>query len=146
MTSRIIPAFHRFLQFQPMSDTEGSKQVREEFVAKLKEFAKEMATEEPFFLGPEPSLVDFVVAPWAVRLWVFDYYKGGSGIPAEGEGRSDEKVWARWWKWVSAVENRKSIRETMSDRANYLKIYQKYADNTAVSELAKATRHGRGVP
>lgn len=147
MTSRIIPAFHRFLQFQPMSDNEGLKQVREEFVAKLKEFTKEMDTEGPFFLGPEPSLVDFVVAPWVMRLWVLDYYKGGSGIPAEGEsGGEDEKLWARWRKWVSVVENRKSIRETMSDRVHYLKIYQRYADNTAMSELAKATRQGRGVP
>jgi len=146
MTTRIIPAFHRFLQFQPMSDNEGLRQVHEEFVAKLKEFAKEMDREGPFFLGLEPSLVDFVVAPWVMRLWVFDYYKGGSGIPTEGEGGGDQNIWARWRKWVNAVENRKSIRETISDREHYLKIYQRYADNTAMSELAKATRQGRGVP
>ena len=66
-TSRIIPAFHRFLQFQPKDDKEGLKEVREEFVAKWKEFTKEMDKDGPFFFGKEPSLIDFVVAPWVVR-------------------------------------------------------------------------------
>lgn len=68
-TSRIIPAFHRFLQYQPMDDKEGLEGVRKEFLDKLKEFAKEMDTEGPFFLGNEPSLIDFVVAPWMVSTW-----------------------------------------------------------------------------
>lgn len=66
MTSRIIPAFHRFLQFQPMSDEEGLEEVRGEFLGKLKEFMGEMDSTGPFFFGKEPSLIDFVVAPWIV--------------------------------------------------------------------------------
>jgi len=66
-TSRIIPSFHRFLQFQPMSDEQGLAEVRREFLGHLKEFAKEMDPEGPYFLGPEPSLIDLVVVPWAIR-------------------------------------------------------------------------------
>ena len=56
-----------------MSDTEGLREVREEFLAKLKEFAREMDGEGPWFLGKEPCLVDFVVAPWAVsKLFLTD--------------------------------------------------------------------------
>ena len=51
-----------------MSDGEGLEEVRKEFVGKWKEFTKEMDGEGPFFLGGEPSLIDFVVAPWAVSL------------------------------------------------------------------------------
>lgn len=65
-TSRIIPSFHRFLQFQPLSDEEGLEKVRGEFLGHLKEFTEAMDEEGPFFLGSEPSMVDFVVAPWAV--------------------------------------------------------------------------------
>jgi len=65
-TSRIIPAFHRFLQFQPMSDEEGLDEVRKEFLGKLKEFTREADEEGPFFLGKEPSLIDLVIAPWIV--------------------------------------------------------------------------------
>jgi glutathione S-transferase len=68
VTSRIIPAFHRFLQFQPMEDEEGLKGVREEFLGKLKEFVKEMDEQGPYFLGREMSLIDIVVAPWIVSF------------------------------------------------------------------------------
>lgn len=146
-TSRIIPAWHRFLQFQPAGDEgeAGLAAVREEFLGTLREFAGEMHPEGPFFLGAEPSLVDFVVAPWVVRLWVFDHFKGGAGVPGEGEGEG-EGVWARLRKWKAAVEERPSVRDTTSERERYLPIYQRYADDTAQSEMAKASRAGRGVP
>jgi glutathione S-transferase len=100
----------------------------------------------PFFLGSDFTLVDVALAPWAVRLWVFDYFKGGLGIPEEGRGGEDEEVWARWRRWSGAVEGRKSVRETMSEREHYLSIYKRYADDVAQSEMAKASRAGRGVP
>lgn len=70
VTSRIIPSFHRFLQFQPMSDGEGLEEVRREFVGKWRELVEEMDAKGPFFLGEEPGLLDFVVAPWAVSCAV----------------------------------------------------------------------------
>ncbi|KAI5361317.1 Putative glutathione S-transferase, Thioredoxin-like superfamily, glutathione Transferase family [Septoria linicola] len=142
-TSRIIPAFHRFLQFQPMSDKTGLEEVRGEFLEKVKELAKELDPEGPFFLGEEPSLIDFVIAPWIVRLWVFDEFKGGLRIPEDGR---DGAVWKRLRVWLRALEERPSIRDTTSEREHYLPIYQRYADDKAQSELAKATRKGRGVP
>jgi glutathione S-transferase len=92
-------------------DKNGLAVVRGEFVKTLREFAAEMLattntdtktntntnTTGPFFLGAKPSLVDFVIAPWIVRLWVFDTFKeGGVGIPAVGEGGADEALWARF--------------------------------------------------
>jgi glutathione S-transferase len=94
----------------------------------------------PYFLGPELSLIDLVIAPWAIRLWVFEYFKGGLQLP-EGE-----KWVQRWNKWLSVVEKRESVVSTMSEREHYLPIYQRYADDVAQSELAKATREGKGVP
>ncbi|KAF2234217.1 glutathione S-transferase [Viridothelium virens] len=152
VTSRIVPSYHRFLQYQPPEGSSaeeagaGLDRVRKELLGRLKEFAKEMDGEGPWFFGQEPSLVDLVLAPWVVRLWVFDHWKGGLGIPGEGQGGEDEGVWARWRKWAKAVEERKSVRETMSDKEHYMPIYQRYADNKAMSEMAKATREGRPVP
>jgi glutathione S-transferase len=153
VTSRIIPAFHRFLQYQPAEGAsaeeaaEGLVRVRNEFLKHLKEWTKEMHPEGPYFLGKEISLPDLALAPWAVRLWVFDHFKtGGLGLPEEGKGGQDEEVWQRWRKWLKAIESRRSIQETTSEKEYYLPIYQRYADNVAQSELAKATRSGRGVP
>lgn len=128
-----------------MSDKEGLDEVRREFLEKLKELAKELDPTGPFFLGEEPSLIDFVIAPWIVRLWVFDEFKGGLGIP-ESESGEDGAVWKRLRVWMRALEERPSIRDTTSEREHYLPIYQRYADDKAQSELAKATRKGRGVP
>ena len=50
-----------------MSDKEGLAEVQKEFLGHWKTLASEMDPEGPFFLGKEPSLIDFVVAPWAVR-------------------------------------------------------------------------------
>ncbi|KAJ5836087.1 hypothetical protein N7447_002113 [Penicillium robsamsonii] len=125
----------------------GLVQARQEFLSHLKAWVKETHTEGPFFLGGDISLLDLVLAPWAVRLWVFDEFKsGGLGIPREGGGGADESIWSRWRTWPAAIESRRSIKKTTSDRAHYLPIYKRYADNTAQSELAKATRAGRGVP
>jgi len=144
VTTRIIPSFHRFLQFQPGNSSIDT--VRSEFLDTLKQFADAMDEQGPFFLGTEPSLVDLVLAPWAVRLWVFDHYKGGLGMPGENQAGSVKDSWSRWRKWLAAIESRRSIKETTSEMEHYLPIYQRYADDTAQSELAKATRAGKGVP
>lgn len=143
MTSRVIPSFHRFLQHQ---GSHGLSEKRDEFLSYLQEFTKEMDKEGPYFLGNEFSLIDVIIAPWAVRLWIFDHFKGGLGIPEQGKGGEDEGVWERWRVWFKAVEERESVRVTTSEKEFYLPIYQKYAEDRAQSELAKATRAGRGVP
>jgi glutathione S-transferase len=143
VTSRIIPAFHRFLQHQGQ---EGLQEKQQEFLGYIKEFTKEMDRQGPYFLGKEFSLIDVIIAPWAVRLWIFDHFKGGLGIPDEGKGGQDEEVWKRWRVWYKAVEERDSVKKTTSETEHYLPIYQKYAEDRAQSELAKATRAGRGVP
>jgi glutathione S-transferase len=100
----------------------------------------------PYFFGAEFSLVDVALAPWAVRLWVFDHFKGGVGIPEEGQGGEDEEVWRRWRVWRKEVEGRKSVNGTLSEREHYLPIYQRYAEDRAMSEAAKAIRAGKAIP
>ncbi|PQE12879.1 Glutathione-S-transferase theta GST protein [Rutstroemia sp. NJR-2017a BBW] len=141
ITSRIIPAYHRFLQYQPTSTNDPKlSEHRSQFLAHLKSFTTEMDASGPYFNGSEPSLIDFCLAPWAVRLWVFDEFKGGLGIEELGDKRE------RWQKWAKAIEERDSIKMTTSEREHYLPIYKRYADDKAQSELAKATREGKGVP
>lgn len=79
-------------------------------------------------------------------MYLFDIFKGGVGIPEPGRGGADEAAWVRWRAWLGALKARDSVRATTSDTDHYLPIYRRYADNTAQSELAKATRAGRGVP
>jgi len=144
--TRIIPAFHRFLQHTEKSPY-SIEDARKEFLNTLITWIKDASPEGPFFAGKELQMVDIAMAPWAVRLWIFDHFKaGGLGIPEKGQGGEDEELWERWRTWSQAVEERPSIANTLSEKEHYLPIYQRYAEDRAQSELAKATRQGRGVP
>ncbi|KIV87059.1 hypothetical protein PV11_02630 [Exophiala sideris] len=145
VTTRILPAYHRFLQWTEKSPYSLEK-AKAEFLNALKTWISAADPEGPYFLGKEFSFGDVCLAPWAVRMWVLDHYKGGAGIPGPGEGGEDQQAWNRWHKWVEAIEARKSVTETLSEREHYLPIYQRYAEDRAQSEMAKATREGRGVP
>ncbi|OJD35988.1 glutathione transferase omega-1 [Diplodia corticola] len=144
VTSRIIPAYHRFLQYDGPEGEEGLAKVRAEYLGYLREWIGEADAEGPWWGGKEPGAVDWNIAPWVIRNWVFDEFKGGSGIPKEGE-KGDDAVWKRWRKFAEAVADRRSVRETTSDAEHYRPLYKRYADNTAQSELAKSIRAGRGV-
>lgn len=144
--SRIIPAFYRFCQHQPHSNY-SIEDARADLLAHLKTWIREADAEGPFFLGPEISMVDTALAPWLIRLWVFDHFKtGGLGLPEPGKGGDDEAVWGRWRKWAAAVEERKSVQETTSSREQCIPAYQRYAEDTTQSQVAQATRGGRGLP
>lgn len=65
-TSRMIPAWHRFLQCQGNQDE--LEELRKEYLGHLLEFTKEMDEEGPWFGGREVGIVDLVVAPWAVSF------------------------------------------------------------------------------
>ena len=125
VTSRIVPKYFRFLQHQEGETPYSLEEARSDFLESLKEFADNMDAEGPFFFGEEPMNVDFLAGPFAMRLWVFDHFKQGLGVPPEGRGGKDEKVWARWRKWTSAIEKRRSMQETMSDREHQIPIYKR---------------------
>ncbi|KIW68043.1 hypothetical protein PV04_04013 [Phialophora macrospora] len=145
VTSRILPAYHRVLQHTEKSPYSLEK-ARSELLGAIKTWISNADPEGPYFLGKDFSFGDIVLAPWAKRMWVFDHFKGGLGIPEPGQGGDDEAIWERWRTWSDAVTTRKSVNDTMSEREYYLPIYQRYAEDRAQSEMAKATREGRGVP
>lgn len=147
VTSRVIPAFHRFLQHTPEKARYSLEEARHEFLQTLVTWIRDADPTGPFFAGAHLSLPDVILAPWAVRLWIFDHFKeGGLGAPQPGEGGEEEPLWERWRKWVKAVEERESIQSTLSEKEYYLPIYERYHTDKSQSEMAKASRAGRGVP
>lgn len=122
ITSRVVPAFNRFLQYQSVSLKDPRVlAIRNKFLTSLYEFTQEMHPIGPYFTGKEPCIVDYVLAPWALRIWIFDYFKGGLHIEELGE------LTGRWKKWLEAIEKRKSIQMTLSATEYYLPIYERYA-------------------
>jgi glutathione S-transferase len=145
ISTRIIPAFYRFMQHtedKPYS----LEDARQEFLGHIKTFTKQLDPKGPFFLGQRFSMVDLMLAPWLCRMFLFDVYKGGLGIPGEGEGGEDEEVWTRWRSWAKAVEKRPSVMDTLSDREQYIEAYARYARDETQSQVGRATRAGRSLP
>ena len=146
VNSRIVPSFYRFIQHTPDKGY-SIGDVRREFLGHLKVFVEEMGDGGPWFLGVRFGLVDVMLAPWAKRLFLIDYYKaGGVGIPGVGEGGEDEAVWSRWRVWKDAIFERESVRGTWSEDGKYVDVYRRYAEDTAQSEVGKATREGKSLP
>ncbi|KIV92711.1 hypothetical protein PV10_03983 [Exophiala mesophila] len=145
ISTRILPAYHRLLQHTP-DKPYSLESAREEFAASLKTWIKEADPEGPYFLGKQFSYADVALAPWAVRLWVLEHFKGVEPVPPRGEATEDQELWERWYKWSDAISSRKSVVETLSDREHYLPLYKRYAEDRAQSELAKAIRAGKAVP
>ncbi|KAI5859511.1 glutathione S-transferase [Durotheca rogersii] len=160
--NKIVPAFYRLLQHTPAKDY-SVEEARENFLGHIRTLVREMleigeersdrggGDEEdgPWFLGRAFSLVDVMLAPWAKRLFLIDHYKpGGVGIPAADQvsDERDAQIWARWGRWFDAVVARESVRETWSDNEQYIAAYQRYAEDTTQSEVAKATRKGERLP
>ncbi|KAJ6261587.1 Pectinesterase [Drechslerella dactyloides] len=115
--SNIIPSFHRWLQFQGDDAAKGKEE----------------------YFGKEVTLPDLIIAPWITRHWVFDEFKGNNG---DWPTTEDDETWARWNNYTKAIEDLQAVKDTSSDREKFFPIYQRYADNTAESEAAKAIRQG----
>ncbi|TFY61711.1 hypothetical protein EVJ58_g4340 [Rhodofomes roseus] len=131
VAKNIVPAFHRFLQGQtPEAQAAG----REEYYAALRKVSEK--AKGPYFLGDEFSMVDVVLAPWVLR----DY------ILAEHRGYSREAVGGGWKEYAEKLITRESVLKTQSDLQHYEPIYARYLRDEAQSEVAKATRAGRGLP
>ncbi|KAK0733771.1 glutathione S-transferase [Lasiosphaeria miniovina] len=147
--SRVVPAFYRLLQHtgdKPYSLDEGRRGLH----GHLRAFADEMLEHGdedgggPWFLGARFGLVDVMLAPWAKRLWLIDYYKtGGTGIPSAAGTPGDDATWARWRRWFDAAVSRQSVVDTWSSEDQYVEAYRRYADDTTQSEVGQATRQGK---
>lgn len=146
ISTKIVPSFYRFLQHTPSKSSSYTlSSARDEFVDRLKTLIRAMHPVGPWFGGSDISMVDVQLIPWAERVFLLDHYKGGSGV-GEEKKEGDRELWERWWTWGEAVSGCESVKATMSDRDRYIEAYQRYAEDTAGSEVAEATRQGRGLP
>lgn len=145
ISSRIIPGFYKFIQHTP-DKAYSLEDARKEFLGNIKTLVKEMDDSGPWFFGERFSLVDVMLAPWAKRLFLIDYYKRPGGTGIEEARKEDEETWARWHKWYSAILDRQSVQDTTSTDDKYIEAYKRYAEDTTGSMVGQATRSGNRLP
>ncbi|KAH9919391.1 glutathione-S-transferase [Fomitopsis serialis] len=131
VAKNVVPAFHRLLQGQT---PEAQAAAREEYYESLRRVSEK--AKGPYFLGAEFSMVDVVLAPWVIR----DY------ILRDHRGYSRDAVGSGWKEYAEKLSTRESVLKTQSDLEHYEPIYGRYLRDEAQSEVAKATRAGKGLP
>lgn len=142
ISTRIIPAFYKFLQHTPDKPYSIEK-ARADLHDHIRTLTEQMGPNGPWFLGEHISLVDISLAPWAKRLWLLDHYKsGGLGIPQNDA----DAIWQRWTRWYDAIVDRQSVKDTWSADERYVIAYKRYADDTTNSLVGQATRQGQRLP
>mmetsp|Transcript_14058 Transcript_14058/g.42513 ORF Transcript_14058/g.42513 Transcript_14058/m.42513 type:complete len:296 (-) Transcript_14058:70-957(-) len=115
----------------PESDAERS-QAFDRLVAALGDFADNKLTGGGFFGGrDEPSLVDFVLLPYAYRFYVLDHYRGFRLPPNDA-----------YDAWLRRCLDLPGLRDTCPDKDRYLAHINKYASGKARSKVANAVRRG----
>ena len=133
ISRKIIPNFFRLLQAQEDHD---QNEARKDLEKAIYQFSEQLKS--PYFMGEQFGMVDIALVPFIQRQYVVVQDHRGFIVPTDGE------VWQKWHRWVEAINERASVQNTMSEAEYYAPIIQRYLNNTAQSDMAKATRQGKG--
>lgn len=93
---------------------------------------------EPYFYGDFTAL-DIAFIPWAYRILhckILERFRGPS-FAVSLESRPKLRG------WLARVLELKAVRATLASEAALSGTYQRYAENTAMSQVAEAVRQGR---
>ncbi len=121
-------------------DQKAQEQAKVDLIKWMGQFVGAMDPEGPFFTGATFGMVDVILAPWLLRQPRILKERRDFEFPKEG------KTWQRYHRWFEAVVDRPSVVNTTSDWEGYKVILERYANNTAQSEAAKAIRAGTAIP
>ena len=131
LTKKFTSAFYRTMLIQ---EVDKQKEALGELVDALKSYLDQV--KGPWFSGEEFSLTDITVAPWIIRMYILEDYRGFK----------DELVGGRWLEYKKMIKERPSVIKTTSEPQQYLEIYQRYLRNETESEVGKAIQAGKSLP
>ena len=136
IAKKLVPAFYTCLVKQREEEQAAAKQ---QILDGLLEFSKAMDETGPFFHGDSLGYTDIMFAPWAVRIPVALTHYRSFDVPRSRE-------YDRYHKWFDAVRTHHVVVQTTEAPEDILKMYKKYASDSATSQVADAIRSGKALP
>lgn len=136
LNKQVSTQFYRLLMKQ---NKEDQNKAAEAILSALRDFS--LHCRGPYFYGDSFTLVDIALAPWAVgiRMDVLKHYRNFE-VP-----RNEE--YSRYHDWAEAVSQRSSFKATAcTDLPAMIRIYERYAEGTALSKVGDAVRRGSAMP
>ncbi|KAJ1454896.1 glutathione S-transferase [Pelagophyceae sp. CCMP2097] len=100
----------------------------------LRDFARN--SRGNFFSGDSPGLVDFVLLPYAFRLYAIEHHRPGCKVPRDSEAD------AKYHAWLARCVALPQVAETLPDKDRYITHLAKYASGAARSKVGNAVRRG----
>lgn len=149
LSKKIIPNFFKTLMRQT---TEEQNEGKEALVKGVIELMRDADDTGPFLLGAEPSLPDFMLAPFAWRAdIVLPYYRdfripGNDTAPSADVSEDDAKQLRKYHAWYAHVKQWESFKKTLVSDEKIIESLRKYANNTATSQVAQSINKGTPAP
>lgn len=135
ISKQLTPVFYQILQYQ---EKEAQEEAKARFIKRLGAFQDAMSPDGPYFLGQNFSLVDITLLPFGLRFPILEHFRQFT-LPADGS-------FDRLKQWLEACTSRPGVAATMSSNEKMITNYERYANNTAQTEVADAVRKGTVLP
>ena len=136
ISKKLEPPYYRLLMKREESER---TQAKEDILKGVSTLMAEMDPEGPFFSGSTLSMVDIMLAPFAVRFQIVLPHFRQFSIP-------DDKTFKRYHTWYAAVSQHNSVKKTTPEADKLIPVYTRYADGSASSMVAEAIKKGTTLP
>ena len=127
---RMVPHVYKMMLRQDTEGQEGHRERLTEAVLLMEHDGLRKLSDGPFWLGAEPSLIDFTFFPHVQRFVVLEHYRGFK-LP-------DECVRLR--AWIKTMHTLPAVQATKPADETLIRNWSKYAFNTSTGTTARDMR------
>nr|KAG5699445.1 hypothetical protein BaRGS_016291 [Batillaria attramentaria] len=135
IAKQLMPQYYHILQQQ---DKDKQEEAKSRLIKRLGSITAAMSSEGPYFFGEKFGLVDITLLPLCLRFPILEHFRQFS-LPADGS-------FERLQTWLNACKSRPCVSATMAPEDKLIAKYQRYADDTAQTQVAEAIRKGTALP
>lgn len=134
----ICSTFYRILMKPTM---EEQKEAFDFFASSIAEFLKEVQP-EGFYQSQNPTIVDFTVIPWLLRIHILKHYRPAFKL----EDQLDETDMQKLEEYLSRVRRLEAVQKTLwKDDKDLIDVYLRYANGSAKSQVGEAINKGKNA-
>ena len=135
---KICSTFYKVLM-KPTN--EEQKEAFSFFATSIAEFLQKVR-EDGFYESETPTIVDFTVIPWLLRIPLLQHYRPMFQL----DDYFNEDDGNKLKQYLSRVRGLEAVQKTLwKDEKDLIAVYKRYADGSATSQVGKAVLTGKNA-
>jgi glutathione S-transferase len=120
---------------------EEQKEAFDSFLLGIEKFLKDVK-DDGFYKSAYPTIVDFTVIPWILRLPLLQYYRPMFDMHDIFSKETSDQFNA----YTKRIKELHAVQNTLWESEEALiAVYKRYADGTATSQVGQAVRSGKNA-